>query len=198
VSGHLYIEGAESKEDKILCRQAFRKILERAGLGGQMPRLTACGSRNSAFDDFKTAHAQGRAQFVGLLVDSEDPIEQIEATWEHLFRRDHWAAPAGAADEQVLLMVTCMESWVAADRQALQRHYGNSLQVNALPSMVNLESRTRGEVQRALEHATRNCKGPYRKGRRSFEALEQLEPAVLEAALPSFARVLRILRQRLA
>jgi len=53
----LYLEGGESKDDKIRCREAFSKLLEKAGFEGRMPRLSACGGRESAFDSFRTAHA---------------------------------------------------------------------------------------------------------------------------------------------
>jgi hypothetical protein len=57
VSSRLYIEGGESKEDQIRCREGFRKLIEKAGFTGRLPRLSACGGCGAAFDDFKTAHA---------------------------------------------------------------------------------------------------------------------------------------------
>jgi len=94
VSAHLYIEGAESKEDQIRCREGFQKLLEKAGFAGKMPRLTACGSRNSAFGDFQTAFANAKAgQFVAMLIDSEDPVADAEQAWAHLKTRDYWEKP---------------------------------------------------------------------------------------------------------
>ena len=79
MSAHLYIEGGESKEDQIRCREGFRKLLEKAGLSGRMPRLTACGGRGSAFDDFKTAHARLKiGNYIAMLIDSEDPVVDLE------------------------------------------------------------------------------------------------------------------------
>jgi len=37
----------------------------------------------------------------------------------------------------------------------------------------------------------------YSKGKRSFEILEKLDPAVLKQYLPSFVRVVRILEAKL-
>ena len=72
---HLYIEGGDSKEDQIRCREGFRKLLEKMGLSGRMPRLSACGGREAVFDDFKTAHVRQHANdYVAMLVDSEDPV----------------------------------------------------------------------------------------------------------------------------
>ena len=71
VRAHLYIEGGESKEDQIRCREGFRKLIEKAGLSGRMPRLKACGGRRSAFDDFRTAHSNRKVgDCIAMLVDS--------------------------------------------------------------------------------------------------------------------------------
>jgi hypothetical protein len=198
VNAHLYVEGGESKEDKIRCREGFRRIIEKAGFSGRMPRLSACGGREATFDDFKTAHDNRRVdQYVGLLVDSEDPVANIERPWDHLRSRDGWDKPTDANDEQVLLMTTCMESWIVADRAALEAHYDHNLQLNALPSLVQLEARSRQDVFHGLVHATRNCRNAFSKGRRAFDVLAKVSPNVLREHLPSFARAERILEERL-
>lgn len=199
MSAYIYIEGGESREDKIRCREGFRKLIEKAGFSGIMPRLTACGGRESAFDDFKTAHAGRKVNdYIAMLVDSEDPITDLEKTWDHLKRRDQWDKPAGAMDEQVLLMTTCMETWIITDQAALQEHYGQKLQKNALPSLIELENRDRHVVHDNLVHASRNCTNAYSKGKRSFEVLAKIDPAVLKQHLPSFRRVDRILKEKLS
>ena len=195
---HLYIEGGESKEDQIRCREGFRKIFEKAGLSGRLPRLSARGGRQSAFDDFKSAHAgRKESDYMAMLVDSEDPVKDLEKTWDHLKSRDRWDKPAGAEDEQVLFMTTCMETWIVADRAALREHYGRKLQENALPAVQDLENRNRTEVHDKLVHASRDCTNAYSKGKRSFEVLAKLDPAVLKQHLQSFVRVDRILKERL-
>jgi hypothetical protein len=204
VSAHLYIEGGgNSKEEKIRCRAAFATLLKRYGFSDRRPRTKACGGRNSAYDDFKTAHANAKpGDFIGLLIDSEDPVEMPEApleqqTWRHLRQRDGWDRPAGASDDQVLLMTTCMETWIVADRPNLRAHYGSALNENQLPHSINLETRNRHEVQKQLEQATSNTSKPYRKGKRSYELLEKLNPEVLATQLPSFHRALTILHKNL-
>ena len=100
---HLYIEGGDSKEDQIRCREGFRKLLEKMGLSGRMPRLSACGGREAVFDDFKIAHSRQRAEdFVAMLVDSEDPAADIEETWGHLKARDRWDKVLATLDPAVL------------------------------------------------------------------------------------------------
>jgi hypothetical protein len=151
VSATIYLEGGssgpDSKDLQIRCREGFRKLLEKCDYKGRMPRRFACGSRDAAFDDFKIALAAKRASdYVAMWIDSEDPLTDLEATWVHLIRRDNWMQPAGATDDQVLLMTTCMETLVAADRATLTDHYGAELQLSALPPLVQLENRGRHDV----------------------------------------------------
>lgn len=204
MSAHLYIEGGgNSKEEKSRCREAFSTLLKKQGFSGRLPRLTACGGRASAYDDFKTAHTTAQTgHFVALLIDSEDPAPipedpRQQQTWQHLQQRDGWERPAGASDEQVLLMTTCMETWIAADRPTLRKHYGAGLNENQLPATTNLESRHRHDVQERLERATAGTSKPYRKGKRSFDLLAKLNPQALAPLLPSFQRAMTILASKL-
>jgi hypothetical protein len=201
VSTEIYIEGgaagADSKDLQIRCREGFRKLLEKCGYKGRMPRLFACGSRGATFDDFKVGIAgMVRGDYVAMWIDSEDPLSDIDKTWDHLKRRDNWDKPIGATDDQVLLMTTCMETLIIADRDALSNHY-NNLQITALPALVDLENRCRHDIQENLYQATRNCSNAYLKGKRSYETLSKLTPKTLEKYLPSFVRSRRILDAKL-
>ena len=194
----IYLEGGgDSKELHTRCRKGFRKLIENCGFTGYMPRLIACGGRDSAFDDFKIAHAnKSNSDYVAMLIDSEDPLTDSDA-WEHLKERDGWNKPLDSEDDQVLFMTTCMETWIVADRDALAKHYGDKLQISALPPLVDLESRSRHDIQNDLFHATRDCSNAYKKGKRSFAVLEKLSPNELELHLRSFVRVKQILEDRL-
>ncbi len=195
----LYIEGGGDRNSlHIKCREGFRKLLEKAGFKDRMPSTRACGSRNDAYDDFKTALAiENGGHYPILLVDSEGPVSQD--AWQHLQSRDHWAKPQGAEDEQAQLMVQCMETWCAADRQALQAFFGQNLSLNALPDPNDIETRAKDDVQNALARATRACgRGrTYEKGRRSFELVGELDPATLKRHLPSFVRLCEALDAKL-
>ena len=195
----IYIEGGgDSKELHTRCREGFRRLLEKCGFKGRMPRLVACGGRGTTFDDFSTAHANARrGDYVAMLVDSEEPVADIEETWRHLKSRDGWDMPHGAANEQVLLMTTCMESWIVCDRKTLKTFFRNCLRESALPSLTDMESRTRDAIQNALVHATRNCKNAYAKGKKSFVIVGKLDPAELRKHLPSFVRFERVLGEKL-
>lgn len=196
VNVKIFIEGGgDSKELRARCREGFRKLLESCEFQGKMPRLSACGGRGQAFKDFETALAnRGPEDSVLLWIDSEEPMKDIEKVWEHLSGHDKWKRPAAAKDEQVLLMVTCMESWIATDHETLKSHFGQNFQVFALPDLDNMESRNPKAVLDALHKAT---KGRYKKGKRSFEILGKLNPDVLRQHLPSFVRCEGILKRKL-
>lgn len=204
MNAYIYIGGggmgADSKDADIRCREGFRKLLENCGYAAQrrMPRLIACGGRGAAYDAFKVAHASNSAGiFVALWVDSEEPLNDLEAAWQHLLARDRWQQPNGAADEQVFFMTTCMETWFVADRAALRRHFKKDFQEADLPPLQNLEHRPRDGIQVPLMHASRECSNAYSRGARSFELLGRLSPTTLAQHLPSFVRVRRILNARL-
>ena len=127
-------------------------------------------------------------------------MADIESTWNHLSSVTSvaaWEKPDGAVDDQVLLMTTCMETWIAADRAALRTHYGHRLRMTDLPSQTHLEEKSRHDIQKRLESATRDCQNAYIKGKRSFEILEKLDPSAMKQYLPSFIRIVRILNEKL-
>ncbi|MCL4203430.1 MAG: DUF4276 family protein [Pirellulaceae bacterium] len=203
MNAYIYIEGGasgpHSKNLTIRCQQAFHRLLDRMGFKGRMPRLKACGGRNAVYEDFCRAH-QGNAGYVAMWIDSEEPMADIEKAWKHLAEVTTvaaWKKPDGAADDQVLFMTTCMETWIVADRAALRAHYQQRLNENPLPHPNGLEARERHDVQDRLERATKDCQNAYAKGKRSFEILEKLDPTVLMQHLPSFGRVVRILKRKL-
>ncbi len=196
----IYVEGGgDSKYQHIQCRRGFRKLIEKSGLAGKMPSIFACGGRNAAFDDFKTAmNSKSPTDYPMLLVDSEDPIAENITPWNHLRTRDGWVPPNAIFDEQAQLMVTCMETWIMADHATLRNVFGADLQENALLPETNLEQYDRYRIQQALEHATRNCKNKaYKKGKRSFQVLEAVNPSALKQRLSYFRRFIETLENHL-
>ena len=196
----IYIEGGgNSKEEHIRFREGFRKLIEKTGVA-RMPRTVACGGRGETFRDFKNG-LRNEHQVSLLLVDSEDPAADLtdevdnDFAWRHLAARDGWVRPEGTRNRQVMLMATCMETWIAADRASLRNHYGAQIRENALPPLQNLESRNRHAVQDALAHATRDSKKSYEKGVRSFEVFAVLNPDVLKEYLTQFRRFVAVLEE---
>ena len=149
-----------------------------------MPRIVACGGRQSAYTDFCIALSNGEPAM--LLIDSEDPVVATQP-WLHLLNRpeDHWVQPAGANNDHCHLMVQCMEAWFLADRQTLQAFFGQGFNTNALPADANpIEGITKQQIYQSLDDATSKCKTktPYRKSEHSFKLLTLIDPAKITAA----------------
>lgn len=192
----LYVEGGgDSKALRTACREGFRKFIEKAGMTDRMPRIVACGGRQNAYESFATAHAQVTGDgHPMLLVDAEGPVTAANP-WEHLGARDGWTRPAGATEDQCHLMIQVMESWFLADRPALHQFFGQGFQENALPGDPQVEASAKRDVLDGLERASRATnKGPYAKGKHSFEILARVDPAKVSGAAPYAKRFLDILR----
>ncbi len=129
MSAIIYVEGGgDSKELLIRCKKGFHRLLERCGFQrGRLPHLKACGGRGATYDDFAYAHGQSKADFIAMWIDSEDPVDDLDAAWGHLAARDNWSRPDGATDEQVLFSTTCMETLIVADRDALKKHFNGRI-----------------------------------------------------------------------
>lgn len=206
MSVKIYIEGGgDSKELHVRCRTGFGKLLKKAGFTGRMPAIVACGGRESAYDNFKTAAASNQDAYPMLLVDSEDRVSNPDeipdstAAWDHLKSRDNWDRPASVAEDQAQLMTTCMETWILADRKGLEAVFGSNLRTNALLPLDGLEARARDEIQESLKDATQDCgrERAYRKGRRSFQVLARLDPETLKVHLLHFRRLVQSLERHL-
>jgi hypothetical protein len=164
-----------------------------------MPAVVACGSRNDAYDSFCTGLAIAQANDLPLLlVDSEAPVG--DPPWEHLRTRDSWAKPGGASDEHAHLMVQCMEAWFLADREHLQRFFGQGFAGNPLPQNANVEQISKADVLNGLNNATRNTKtkGCYHKGKHSFELLGGLDPTKVRGASAHADRLIGFLHAKLS
>lgn len=185
----LLVEGGgnDNHELKTQCRKAFATLLERSGFKRRLPRIVACGSRRAAYDDFCAIVANKNESAV-LLVDAEAPVV-CQSPWEHVAKRegDKWEKPAGVTDDQLHLMVQCMEAWFFADRAALKKYFGNGFNENPLPNhTVSIEAISKADVFESLKRASRETKtkGAYDKGSHSFRVLEQVDPALVRQASP--------------
>ena len=192
----VYVEGGgNSKALKSDCRKGFSKFIEKTGMSGRMPGIVACGSRNDALDDFKTAIASGQSAL--LLVDAEESVK-APGPWQHLKNCDNWNRPEGATDDQCHLMVQVMESWFLADRDALKSFYGKGFRMEVLPKNQTIEQVSKRDIENRLEQATRDTKkgGYYKnKGKHSFAILAELNPAKVSCNSPYAARFLNELER---
>jgi hypothetical protein len=131
VSVTIYVEGGGVGNASLTkCRKGFGIFFERLLLGKDRVKVVACGGRSKAFKKFRTAH-QGvmPGDYVILLVDSEGPVEAHVSPWDYLVKRegDKRLKPKSATDDQVHLMVQCMEAWLMADREAVVEHFDKGL-----------------------------------------------------------------------
>ena len=187
----IYVEGGAPGGLDRECRRGFGKFLERAGLRGRMPRIIACGSRDGAHDRFCTAQRNAHAnEFIILLVDSEEGIEEGVGPWGFLRNRDGWDKPDGTSDDNAHLMVQCMEAWFLADRDALAQFFGDGFNANPLPNRPDVENIPKLDLYNALRGATQDSrKGEYGKGRHSFDLLAKLNPQKVVDASPHAKRL---------
>jgi len=202
VSVKVYVEGGgdHNKALDSQCRRGFSDFFRKAGLEGRMPRVVACGGRQQAYDAFRTAHATAGAGCLPiLLVDSEAPVI-VADPWEHVRLRpgDGWLRPAGAAHDQLHLMVQAMEAWFYADKDELQKYFRQGFRPSAMSSRQDVENIPKDDLLAGIEQATRDSnKGKYSKGRDSFEILARICPARVRAASSVHAnRLLNVLDQR--
>lgn len=202
VSMHIYVEGGgDSKSLRTELRKGFSEFLEQAGFIGHMPKIVACGGRQNAFEHFCTAVKTGAPAM--LLVDSEAPVadKHQNQPWRHLAERvgDGWEKPANADDSDCHLMVQCMEAWLIADRQTLQKFFGQDFHANSLPAeKKNIESIPKQRLYSSLENATRKSKkGKYGKGSHSFKLLATTDPNKVTAASPWAKRFVDTLKVKM-
>ena len=135
MSVKIYVEGGASGGLDRECRRGFHEFLLKAGFKGRMPGLVACGGRSNAYDRFCTAQKSASTdEFIVLLVDSEEGVERGVGPWAFLKRRDNWSRPDGTNDDNVHLMVQCMEAWFLADCDTLAHFFGDGFNANPLPN----------------------------------------------------------------
>jgi hypothetical protein len=204
----VFVEGGgDSKVLRTACREGFTTFISKLGVA-RHPRISACGSRQTAFDKFCTAIANGEEAL--LLVDSEEAVDVRYSQgqpdgwrpWAHLKARpgDSWDKPQRCADTDCHLMVQVMESWLLADRNALKEFFGQGFKENALPAANNaVEDIGKQQVYDALSKVTSNCKtkAAYGKGEHSFKLLAKIAPNKVIRASPWAKRFVDELRKRM-
>ena len=194
VKVRIFIEGGSSGKisDKVF-KEAWTAFFAAAGLSGRMPRIVRGEGRSTTFRKFRTARRRTN-ELLLLLVDSEGPVAAGHSAWQHLRNSDNWDQPIGAGDDSAYLMVQVMEAWFLADRDALRRFFGPSLNENHFREWQNLEAVPKDTIYSALEQATRDCQQQYQKGKISFQLLGEISPGLVAAACPHADQLLTYLR----
>ena len=204
MSVKVYLEGGGSgsdskrrkggrSEQSSKFREGFSKFVRQVGLTGRMPQFVPCGSRETAYRDFRKAVESGEPAL--LLVDAEMPVT-VPGPWQHLKASDNWNRPRSATNDHCHLMVQVMESWFLADPDALESYYGQDFRKAALPKNPKVEDVSKQDVKLGLRLATRKTrKGEYSKGRHSFEILAVLDTAKVREKSPYAERFLSTLQR---
>lgn len=193
----IYIEGGGDRNHHLetFFRRAWRSFFEKAGFGSAMPRIVRGGARNRTFELFsRNFNNLALDRLPLLLVDSENKVKKSHSVWEHLQTQDGWRKPSGAGDEHAFLMVQAMDTWLLADRAALQKYFDRGFRENAIKQWPELEEVPKTTIIEALRNATTNCSKQYAKGKVSFELLQHINPSHVEAKCPHFKALLTRLR----
>lgn len=193
----IFVEGGGNSELTLRSyRQGFSTYCGKLSPIGKKPKIVACGSRNQAFDKFKTAvRVSEEGDRCALLVDSEAPVTTGNAV-QHLSQRDGWVFPPNIDSHRAFLMVQMTESWFLADREAIAEFYDGGFLPNALSQNQNIEAIPKADVESGLKKATRETrkKGEYRKVMHGSELVGLIDPLKVEAASPHAKRFNDFLR----
>ena len=186
----LIVEGGGTQNPALQteCRRAFRRLLERAGVTAGRPRIVAAGGRRRAYDLYTTAIKNSQSgEHIVLLVDADEPVTS-ETAWEHVRTRgqDGWSRPEEAGDEDLHLMVQCMEAWFLADPHVLGSFFGQGFKQDRLPKGADIEAIPKQAILDGLRAASAaaKTKGKYGKGSHSFKILSLLDPQRIKEASP--------------
>lgn len=200
----LHIEGGRNKTEDVDMRRAFHTFFEELyELGRQYDvavRFKLHGARQRVYDKFCEAMDNDQDSYPVLLVDSEDPVTQTGACWEHVKQRrnDNWDRPTRAQDDQCQLMVQAVESWLFADPEHLAAYYGQGFQRSSLPNRNNVEDVPKDSHIRALEAASRRTqKGRYHKYKHLPDLLLLIDPQKVKDRAPHCKRIFETLGSRI-
>ncbi len=189
----IYLEGGgERKEQKAELRNGMtyflRSIKETAAAKKISLDVVVCGTRGKAHQSFvNSIETGGSNTYPFLLVDSEEPV--TKAPKLHLTERDGWSFP-DIDEDRIHLMIQTMETWIVADAAAVKIYYTAKDFVECLPVSDNLETRTKAEISKLLNQATKKTqKGEYHKTRHAPSLLARLEAEKVRKRCPSCDRL---------
>ena len=175
----IYYEGSPA------LREGFSGLF--SGISRVKPKLVAGKSFANAIRAFVIATERGGAANF-LLVDSDGPddgklLQKVKSNPE-------WKSGLTVSPEQVHFMVQVMESWLLADKDALEAYYGQGFRPARLPADARVEQIPKDDVTNGLHDATRGTgKGPYHKTRHAPALLALIDTAKVRSAAPSCARL---------
>jgi hypothetical protein len=169
----VYVEEGAKGELFATARRAFGVLFRQLNLP-MMPRVVACGGRQTTYDKF-VEHVARRSGDAVLLVDSEE-VRRVDR-WAHVKQRagDKWTRPAGAKDDDLFFMAVVMETWCLAQ---------------LYESKKPLEQIEKSDVYDLLSRATKGQWNSRMKAA-SFEWLEKVAAQRLRERCPEFDQLAR-------
>ncbi len=196
-----HIEGGRNKTQDVDMRRAFKEFFRELDQPDKsVLHCTLHGPRRQAYERFCHALKTRPDEYNVLLVDSEDPMQEEGACWQHVKNRadDKWDKPDGANDDQCQLMVQAIEAWFFADPETLADYDGKGFRKSSLPRRANVEDIAKYSHISALEAATRDTKkGPYHKFKHLPDILITIDPAKVRARAPHCERIFSTLEYRI-
>ncbi len=138
--------------------------------------------RAATFKRFKDYRNEFPNDLCVLLVDAETDAPSSVPVWEVVRNRpgDGWQRPNWASERHLYLMAHFVETWLLTDQDALQSFFRKGFDARGLPK-TNLETRSKNDVNHALERATRNAqRGSYKHGQ-AHEVIEIVRPEKVKA-----------------
>ncbi len=196
----VYVEGGgDQRSGKAAVQEGFSKFLrplrEKARENRIRWDVIACGSRNSAFDNFKIALCLHPNAFNVLLVDAEGPVSQ--PPWTHLQQSDGWSK-LDISDDNCHLMVQVMEAGFIADLGTLATFYGQGFNLNPIPKQFDVEWVGKPDLEAAIKIATQNTsKGEYHQIRHGPKILALLDVDKVRSRAQHCERMFAILLKKL-
>ena len=182
----IYFEGSSD------LREGFSAFFSE--IPGDRPKLVAGGSFANTIRAFVIAVEQASGSNL-LLVDSDGPDDG--RLLQKVKNNPEWNSALAVRDEQVHFMVQVMESWLLADKGALESYYGRDFRSTRLPSNPRVEQVSKDDVLKGLREATRGTgKGPYHKTRHAPALLVLIDTAKVRSAAPSCDRLFRAIESK--
>ena len=169
----------------------FNEIFERAK--GRRCNVNLIATDGTPIRDFNIATRKHLDAWNILLLDSDGPDgdERIAS----LIAEQGWTK---TYKHSIFWMVEAMESWFHADKDALQRFYGDGFHKKAMKSNQNVEEISKRDLLDGIKAATKNTtKGAYHKTKHAPDLLAVIEPNRVRAAAPNCERIFQMVLARL-
>jgi hypothetical protein len=159
-------------------KKFLRELLALAQENGYFTLEVVRGKgRSNTFNLFLGSKTHYPNDLCVLLVDAEQTVVPGRQVWDVVAKRpgDNWQRPHWATERHLYLMVCSVETWLLTDHKALLCYYKSNFNADQLPT-VDLEARSKSEIEKALKRATEYTpKGPYKHGQAN-EIIELVSP----------------------